>query len=242
MTSLNKLQKPLVIGHRGLADDNVENTLEAVQNASQVCDVIEVDVRQLRDGAYVVFHDDTLERATGQMLPLSDATYETIAGLQIFDSQSTIPTIDEVLRESTVPLLVEIKSVQRLEPLVQRCKTASQSIMFQSFHPSVVRRLIELTHTIPVGLLCAANSHIGTEGIPDSVVTNPLSAIDFVENLYGDFVAIPYELLTESIIEKAEARNIDVFVWDVKSKKAYNSVTELDGDGIVIDSISIARD
>lgn len=239
MKSLDKLQKPLVIGHRGLADDNIENTLDAVRNASQVCDVVEIDIRQLRDGTYVVFHDDTLERATGHSIPIADATYETVSKLPLFGSQQIIPTVDEVFFESTSPLLIEIKDVRLLEPLVQRCKTAEQPVMFQSFHPPVVRRLIELTQTVPVGLLCGAESHIGKQGIPESVVTKPESAIKFIENLYGDFVAIPYKLFSESIVEKAKESDVDVFVWDVKTRKEYSNVTEYNIDGVVIDSLSV---
>ena len=55
----------LVVGHRGASEKCPENTLaafrEAVANGAQI---VEFDVYQTKDGAWVVMHDDTCDRTT----------------------------------------------------------------------------------------------------------------------------------------------------------------------------------
>ena len=55
----------LLIGaHRGWSEIRPENTLPAFHVAVGHCDFIELDIRLSRDGAWIVCHDETLERTT----------------------------------------------------------------------------------------------------------------------------------------------------------------------------------
>lgn len=56
---------PLVVAHRGASADAPENTLAALRLAKDAgAEVIEFDVYQTRDGAWVVLHDATVDRTT----------------------------------------------------------------------------------------------------------------------------------------------------------------------------------
>jgi glycerophosphoryl diester phosphodiesterase len=56
---------PLVVAHRGASEDAPENTVAALRAATALAaDVVELDVRQTRDGAWVCMHDATLDRTT----------------------------------------------------------------------------------------------------------------------------------------------------------------------------------
>jgi glycerophosphoryl diester phosphodiesterase len=60
------LPSPWLVAHRGGSLLAPENTLLAFDRALALgADVIETDVRRTRDGAVVVFHDETTERITG---------------------------------------------------------------------------------------------------------------------------------------------------------------------------------
>jgi glycerophosphoryl diester phosphodiesterase len=64
--------KLIVLAHRG-GTDPTENTIEAIANALKAgTDVIETDIRATKDGVAVLFHDDTIERLTGQNLRVED--------------------------------------------------------------------------------------------------------------------------------------------------------------------------
>ena len=54
-----------IIAHRGASGQAPENTLAAIRKAMAIgVDMIEIDVRQTRDGAIVLMHDRTLNRTT----------------------------------------------------------------------------------------------------------------------------------------------------------------------------------
>lgn len=54
----------LIAAHRGWREIRPENTLCAFEAAVGHCDFIELDVQLSRDGAWIVCHDETLERTT----------------------------------------------------------------------------------------------------------------------------------------------------------------------------------
>jgi phosphoglycerol transferase MdoB-like AlkP superfamily enzyme/glycerophosphoryl diester phosphodiesterase len=76
------LDKVLIIAHRGNSIDFPENTLEAIDSAFDLgADVVEVDVRRSRDGALVLFHDDTLDRTTSGSGPPERLTLRELKAL-----------------------------------------------------------------------------------------------------------------------------------------------------------------
>lgn len=100
--------------HRGLHDAAAripENTIAAFDAAIASGYAIELDVRQVRDGALVVFHDSDLNRACGIDRELSDLAWEDVKQTGIFGTEHRIPLLDEVLALTAgrVPLLVELK-------------------------------------------------------------------------------------------------------------------------------------
>ena len=57
----------LNFAHRGFSEKYPENTLLAFQKSVEAgCDGIELDVQLSRDGEIVIFHDEEVERVTGQ--------------------------------------------------------------------------------------------------------------------------------------------------------------------------------
>ena len=82
MTNNHPLQVPRVIGHRGAAGHAPENTIAAIEKAAQLgARWVEFDVKLTRDGALILFHDDTLERTTDGKGLVADMTLADIRGL-----------------------------------------------------------------------------------------------------------------------------------------------------------------
>ena len=68
-----------IIGHRGARGEAPENTLggfEYIQNIG--IRAVEFDVRQLKDNALVVMHDDQFIRTTGQDKALYECSLEDL--------------------------------------------------------------------------------------------------------------------------------------------------------------------
>jgi glycerophosphoryl diester phosphodiesterase len=84
------LRAPLIIGHRGLASNYVENTLRSEQAAKSAgADMLEYDIYLSADGELFVLHDETLERLFNRA-DVKDVEALTLAELQAisFDSDS----------------------------------------------------------------------------------------------------------------------------------------------------------
>ncbi len=72
------LQAPIVMGHRG-SIYGVENTLPAVEAAADLgADYAEVDIQLTADGVPVAVHDANLWRLAGQLVNVSDLTWEEL--------------------------------------------------------------------------------------------------------------------------------------------------------------------
>ena len=111
----------LIIGHRGAAGLEPENTLRSFARALQIgVDAIELDVYCV-DGELVVIHDDTLERTTNGRGNVMATSYDALRRLDA-GAGERIPTLDEVLNlvAGKVTVNVELKGEGTAAPVAER--------------------------------------------------------------------------------------------------------------------------
>lgn len=102
--------------HRGLHGAGVpENSPAAFAGAMARGMGIECDVQRTLDGQAVVFHDETLDRLTGESGALGERTAEELGRITLSGGVDTIPTLRKMLAQvdGKVPLLIEIKSARQ---------------------------------------------------------------------------------------------------------------------------------
>lgn len=181
--------KTALFAHRGLHGGGIaENTLPAFRRAVDAGYGIELDVRLSADGELVVYHDDTLERATGMPTRISDLTAAQLSAIPIFGTSDHVPTFKEVLNVigGKVPLLVEIKENatgrEVAEATVKMLENYEGPLLIESFDPralGVVRRQMP---NVPRGQL---NARLTKD--------EPLRALKYriVQNFFLNFIARP---------------------------------------------------
>lgn len=104
---------PWIIGHRGVAAEELENSLESLRLAvTQKADMIELDVQLTADGRLVAFHDWDLERLAGGPEVVEESPYARL--VDRFPRISTLPEIFAGLPDA-MPLNVELKR-RRADP------------------------------------------------------------------------------------------------------------------------------
>lgn len=99
--------------HRGLHGAGVpENSLAAFDRAMMAGQGIELDVQRSSDGKPVVFHDEDLDRLTGETGALIRRSADQLGTITLSGSSETIPTLRQALTriDSRVPVLIEVKS------------------------------------------------------------------------------------------------------------------------------------
>src|SRR6266511_3945699 len=111
----------IVVGHRGAAGLEPENTLRAFRRGIELgVDYVECDVHLTRDGHLAVIHDETVDRTTDGHGPVAGFSLEELRRLDAGQGER-IPTLEEVLATTRghVRLLIELKGARTEEATVQ---------------------------------------------------------------------------------------------------------------------------
>ncbi len=137
----------LIIGHRGAAGLEPENTLRSFRRAIALgVDAIELDVYAIH-GELLVIHDDTLERTTNGTGPLAGESLEALRALDAGAGEQ-IPTLTEALDVITphCAVNIELKGPDTADPVAALLRTRPDvSALVSSFdHEELARFHAEL--------------------------------------------------------------------------------------------------
>jgi glycerophosphoryl diester phosphodiesterase len=154
------------IAHRGLHDmaeadpQKPENSLAAFQAAIKNNYAIECDLQISADGVPVVFHDDMLERLTGQIGPVRSRTAAELAKINILKSGETIPTLSNMLEliAGAVPLVIELKSITGENDgfalaVADDLRDYAGHVAVMSFDAELAAAMMAAAPGLPVGLV-----------------------------------------------------------------------------------------
>ena len=191
--------KGLYIAHRGLhnIDKGIpENSLEAFKNAVNHGFAIENDIHLTKDGAVVVFHDDTLKRMCGINRKISEMTLGEIKELRLLSTRHTIPTLEECLEviDGKVPLLIEFKNDGKTKELCAAAdkilKNYGGKYFVQSFYPQVLLWYRHHNKKVCRGQLSTTfKGESFYKRLAGCLIFNFLSRPDFIsyEHTYGNY-------------------------------------------------------
>ena len=130
-----------VVAHRGGALlGPPENTLPAIEKAIEVgADLIEIDIRQTRDGHLVLMHDETVNRTTNGRGRVNDLSLDEIVALTIKHHGSEtirVPTLKQALElmKGRIDHDLDYKEgdIEKLIQLVREMGMVEQSTMYGS--------------------------------------------------------------------------------------------------------------
>lgn len=160
--------RPLVMAHRGSSRAAPENTLASFRRAfAEKTDILETDIHVTADGEFVLIHDATLERTTGEEGPVSDRTSAELRRIRANRgfggfADETIPMLDDLLAilPSDTALVLELKSDTFLETevltkllgLLERARVLDRCGVI-SFSEARLRALKRHAPAIPAGLI-----------------------------------------------------------------------------------------
>jgi len=143
-TILNILNTPdnntvIVVAHRGDWRNAPENSIQAIENCIKMgVDMVELDVRETKDGELILMHDSKLDRTTSGQGLVSDHTLKEIKELflrrghgQI--SHHKVPTLEEALLVSKDKILVNLDkcydNFDKAFEIIQKTGTSKQVII-----------------------------------------------------------------------------------------------------------------
>jgi len=210
----------MIMGHRGAAALEPENTLRSIERAIHVgVDAVEIDVHLTRDKKLVVIHDDTVDRTTNGSGTVSSFSLEEIRRLDAGKGER-IPTLQEVIDLvcGKVRLVVELKEKGTEGPVSVSIRENGllDDVYVISFWHRLVRAAKALEDRLKTGVLlvgCPVDTSVATQAAADALVMR----YTFVD---GEFVDL------------AHRDGLKVFVWNIDEPHLIAPYVDMRVDGI----------
>ncbi len=220
------------IAHRGLwsPDGPPENSLGAFQAACAAGYGIELDVQLSADGEAVVFHDDTLERMTGEAGRIRDRSAADLAELRLKGTDEKIPTLLETLAVigHRAMVHVELKTpAGEVGPLERRVHeviadhngplavigfNAYSHAWFAQHYPGVLRGLDSYSY--------ADKPKLSAEQ------RRAYAALEHVEIARPHFLALGLDMLPSERAAKFRADGMPVVAWTVRKPEQWDALKD----------------
>ena len=214
--------------HRGASEYAPENTLSAFYlGLLQGANGIEKDVQRTRDGALVLFHDDTLERVTDGCGALSEHTLAELKALRVrgrdgfYDRIVTLREFLEKFSSYDISFAIELKGAGVEEETLALVKEFGimEKTTFTSFHFDYVAKIKELDARARIGYL--------TETADDGVVRKVLA-------VGGEEIAPKAALMTAQDVSRWRAAGLGVRAWGVANGELMEKMCALGVDGMTV--------
>ena len=212
---------PYVVGHRGAAALQPENTVEGFEYAISLgCEYIEFDVHLSADRHLVVIHDDTVDRTTNGSGQVAQMTLTQLQQLDAGDGRR-IPALHEVLeaiRGSTI-LLCELKGPFTPRPTAQAVKDfhRQDQVIFTSFHFGRLAAIKQIDPRLQTG---------ATFGEP------PADALEQALALGAISVGINHRSMNVDFVENARRLGLNLRAWNPDNEADIQRMIDLDPAGI----------
>lgn len=197
-----------IIGHRGAAGIELENTMPSFQKAFDLgVKAVEFDVRATRDGQLVVCHDAHLGRISDRSDLVEDLTYEELQTIPLHNG-ARIPLLKDVLdlaQKRAAAVVVEIKIKRHTQKICELLDAYMPhvDITVASFRHDVILRIRELRPNYP--RLLFAESHRPIETL-QKAKRNGIQGLD-----------MNYKLLNPLTYFLAQRWKLDLMVYTVNS-------------------------
>ncbi|MDG6900933.1 MAG: glycerophosphodiester phosphodiesterase [Nitrososphaerota archaeon] len=218
------MHKPFVVGHRGAAGLEPENTLRSIARAIDVgVDAVEVDVRRTKDGELVVIHDPTVNRTTNGKGRVNSFTLKDLRALDAGKGER-VPTFRELCAavKGKVELFVEIKEPEIVREMVTQIgvdELAAKTTFVSFFHSALVSAK-QLSPASRCGVIFSGD---------------PMDPAKLALDVNADLIVPNQAYMSERMVKEAHKRSLTVQAWTVNSADDLRRVVGFGVDGVASD-------
>lgn len=193
-----------IIGHRGAAGSELENTLASLQAAIDMgVYAVEIDIRKTRDNKLVVCHDDILSRVAEDPRKVSELTLKQLQKIPLL-SGADVPTLQEALEVIGSKLVyIEIKQSGCSHLLLDTLKQ----------FPAANTRIASFKHS-ELEILRGLDPWVKLDALER---TKPFDVIHLAKRLRLNGVGLNYWLLNPLTYQLCKRANLDIYVYTVNN-------------------------
>ena len=219
-----------VIAHRGFCEEAPENTVVAFERAAGRADAVEFDVRRCASGEIVVFHDETVDRATDGTGPVAEHTLSELRSLRVDGSDVGVPTLEEVLDavDPGLSISIELKERGVAEEVLETVSERPHDVVLSSFDTGALAEVREVDESAPRAFI--------TRG----PWTRPFSVVDRLgcSHLHLRWQAC----LLPGMVRLARRRDLVVNAWTIRRPSVARTLDRIGVDGIAVDRLDVVPD
>ncbi|MDO5708709.1 MAG: glycerophosphodiester phosphodiesterase family protein [Coriobacteriales bacterium] len=226
-----------IVAHRAGGTLAPENSLQGLEVAIEHgCFGSEIDIQRTSDGRYVVNHDDTLARLTGDRRAVQEMTFDEVRALPIRDTTGgdkplQIATLEEMLDiiKGHEKLFIELKGVtadrQMVDDVVAlvREKDCLEDVVLISLNYDVISYAETTYPEFDTGVLFFA-------------------ALGDSSRLNADYLLMEEELTTDTRVSAIHFAKRKVGVWTVNTDEGIRKFLQSRVDLIITDRIDLAEE
>lgn len=238
---------PRALAHRGFVPPDSEGVTENSFAAIAAADAagatyVESDCRLTRDGKVVLFHDDTLERVTGDPRPIAFVTLAEMERL-LGDRGGAVELAQALDAFPDLRFNLDVKTPAAAGPVGRAVARHSHRVLLTSFSDERRRAALAACR--------AAGGRAATSG-GRTTIARTLGALATRSSglvgrvLHGvDALQVPprhrgVPVLSPRLIRAAHGAGVEVHVWTVNDPGEMRRLLDLGVDGIVTDRVDLA--
>jgi len=215
-----KESRMMIIGHRGAAALEPENTLISIERAMDIgVDAVEIDVHLSKDKELVVIHDATVDRTTNGTGPVSSYTVQEIKRLDAGKGEA-IPLLQEVIDfiDRRVMLIIELKeegTERSVVDLIIRNNLFDKACVISFWH-RLVTTVKKMDSRIKTGVL---------------LVGSPVD-VCIATRASADALMMKYSFVDREFVEIAHKKGLKVFIWNIDDRNLLKPYVDMGVDAI----------
>lgn len=198
----------LVLGHRGCAGLEPENTIRAFKRALELgVDMIEFDVRMTKDKKLVVIHDSKVDRTTNGKGFVKDYNFSDLRKLNAGLGER-IPSFEEAidfLKDKKPMIVIELKEVEIVKDVLKKIKEEKieDKVIIVSFWHNVLKKIKENYKKINTGAIFSGR---------------PVNPIPIAKSAKTKLLCLRYEFIDKDIVKQCHKNNIKINSWTVNEE------------------------
>jgi len=217
----------VVYAHRGASEYAPENTFMSFYLGMYMgANGIETDVQITKDGILVLFHDDTIERVTGQKGKISDYTYKELCDFNVYKNKlvDKIPTFEDFLAHfcsRDITFAIELKSEfieKQTIDLIEKYKVQGKCIITSFIFDNIIRAK-KYSPNFKVGYLI--------EELDEKTLKN-------IESISIEEICPPANIIDKEMVDKWHKQGYSVRTWGVANMELAKKVYDCGVDGTTV--------
>jgi len=245
MNKSSSKKTPQIIAHRGASLLAPENTLSAIEKASELgANGVEIDIMLTQDHVPVLSHNNDLAQCTGETALLDETNYNALekfnAGnyFNLRPAKELIPSLEEALeliREKNLFAIIELKQQNKLEqtivsktvPLLLKYLKPEQ-VIASSFSSKILNALEKKQPSLEKATYLRGN------------FLNTFRSKFFLKTTHSGTLMPRIDATTKSMCIELAKRGIRTFAWTANNDKEIKHCLDCNVTGIITDDVTKA--